>query len=241
MLNLLIVEDNLNYSKNLINLIMDTIPTIKIYKILTDGNEAIKNLMLKKENIDIILLDLDLPKLNGIELLKEIEIKNLEEYKNSIIVITGKMDMLSQVKKNCYLYSYIGKMQGLDCILKELKNLVKLKEKSEYEEKIKKELNYLNYSNKLIGTKYLYEILTLIAENEDLLGKDLKNNIYPIISKRHNVTIHSVKCNIHNATSIMNCDCPKEKIMKYFGFFDDKTEVKPKQVIEEILNKIKLQ
>ena len=48
----------------------------------------------------------------------------------------------------------------------------------------------------------------------------------------------NIKYNINNATTIMNCDCQKDIIMKYFNFSNTKTEVKPKQVIETILKKI---
>lgn len=62
--------------------------------------------------------------------------------------------------------------------------------------------------------------------------------IYFIIALRHKKTSHNIKCNINNATTIMNCDCQKDIIMKYFNFSNTKTEVKPKQVIETILKKI---
>ena len=68
--------------------------------------------------------------------------------------------------------------------------------------------------------------------------KDLKNYVYPIVAKKHNVSVHNVKCNINNATVMMNCECEKRIIMEYFGYFDEKAEVKPKQVIETILNKV---
>ena len=72
MLNLLIIDDNLYYSKNLINIIMENDSEYKIYKILTNGKEAFDTIINEKEKIDIILLDLNIPKCNGLEILERI-------------------------------------------------------------------------------------------------------------------------------------------------------------------------
>lgn len=240
MINLLIVDDNLYFSKKLINFITDNNSQIRLYKVLTNGREALNIITKAKEHIDIILLDLKMPSFDGLKLLEEIKDRNLEEYKNSIIVISGIVDMISQIRDNQYVYTFIHKSQIFEKILDCLNEIIKIKEKKEndLEEKIKKELKFLKYSDRLVGTKYLYEAILLISKKQELYMKDLKNYIYPIIAKNHNVSVHNVKCNINNATTIMNCDCEKSIIMNYFCFFDEKTEVKPKQVIEQVFRKI---
>ena len=54
-----------------------------------------------------------------------------------------------------------------------------------------------------------------IAENNNLDAINLKRDIFPIIALRHKKTSHNIKCNINNATTIMNCDCQKDIIMKW--------------------------
>lgn len=240
MINLLIIDDNLYYSKTLINMIAENNSNFKLYKILTNGKEALDTIINEKDFIDIILLDLKMPILNGLELLKEIHYKELYSYKNSIIVISGEAEMIAKLRNNPYIYSFIYKTQGFSRILDSINELAKLKEenKENLEEKIKNELKLLKFSDKLVGTKYLYEAILLISQNPNLYMKDLKNYIYPIIAKKYNVSVHNIKCNINNATIIMNCDCEKRIIMNYFGFFDEKAEVKPKQVIEAIFKKV---
>ena len=75
MFNLLIVEDNLYYSKNLINFILRNNFNIKLVGIATNGKETLKYLISKEYNIDIILLDLKLPYYTGIELIEKLENK----------------------------------------------------------------------------------------------------------------------------------------------------------------------
>lgn len=239
MLNLLIIDDNLYYSKNLINIIMENDSEYKIYKILINGKEAFDTIINEKEKIDIILLDLNIPKCNGLEILERIKQNNLKKYLSSIIVISGRLDMIAKLKNNPYLYTFINKTQGFEQILRTIHELSEFKKESNIENKIKEQLKLLKFSNKLIGTKYLYDAILLILRNEDLYQKSLKQDIYPIIAKKYNVSAHNIKCNINNATVLMNCECEKNIVMNYFGFFDKKAEAKPKQVIEEIINKIK--
>lgn len=60
MLNMAIADDNLNFSKALINSINSTINNIRIIALTTDGEETI-NILKSSDNIDIILLDLKMP------------------------------------------------------------------------------------------------------------------------------------------------------------------------------------
>ena len=80
MINLLIVEDNLYYSKSLINNLLAYNSNLRLYKISTDGNEALDIINNHTKDIDIILLDLKLPTLNGIDILKNIEENNLIKF-----------------------------------------------------------------------------------------------------------------------------------------------------------------
>lgn len=242
MFNILVVDDNLNYSKNLINFLLKNNSHIKLIGIASNGKEALNYLTSREYTIDIILLDLKLPYYTGIEIVNKLKEQNLYKYNHSIIVISGEVPLLSSLINETYIYSYINKVGGFEKILDELNNLIESKSK-EYNEtylqgKILKELKYLNYNDKFVGTKYLLEAITLIVENQSLDTTNLKRDVYPIIASRHNKTVHNIKCNINNATVVMNCDCKKDIVMRYFQFSDSKSEAKPKQVIDAILNKI---
>ena len=85
MLNVLIVHNDIYFSKVLINNIMLNNTDLRIKMIATDGEEALDILLNKENNIDIVLLDLNLPKHNGFEILDNLI--NEGKYNNSIIVI----------------------------------------------------------------------------------------------------------------------------------------------------------
>lgn len=240
MLNMLVVEDNFYYSMCLINIVVEKIPQIRLCKIATNGEEALEYLK-NSNNIDIVLLDLGLPKLNGLEIIKQLEENNYKKYENSIIVISGDAQLVKYVIGNPFLYTYISKGMGLDKVLSEIDKLSKIKQneirQNNILQLINNELRTLGYKENLIGTKYLRETINLIATT-DLTSDNLKNKVYPIIARRHNKSVHNIKCNINNATEMMNCTCKKEIIRKYFVFFDDNSVATPKQVIDTILTKI---
>lgn len=85
MVNVLIIEDNIHYAIFMMNYLCQHNPDIRICNIISDGKEAI-NVLNRQKNIDIVLLDLNLPNYNGGEILEKIV--NKEKYTDSIIVLS---------------------------------------------------------------------------------------------------------------------------------------------------------
>ena len=93
MLNLLIVDDNYEYLEDVFNNLSDKISEkIRILKICSDGEKALDYIMNTK--IDIILLDLNIPKVNGIEILEKMKENNID---SQVIVISGETDFIVEI------------------------------------------------------------------------------------------------------------------------------------------------
>lgn len=242
MVNMLVVEDNYDYSKNLINIILQELPQIRLCKIATDGKDALNFLINSHNRIDIILLDLQIPNISGIKILETLENNNINKYKNSVIVITGQLSLLNKIVKNSFLYTYIPKTDSIDNMISKINELTQIKQKELLQKNISKlidrEMHILSFKESLIGTKYLRETINLIAKTPGLTSDNLKNKVYPLVAKKYKKTTHNIKCNINNATELMNCTCEKNVLKKYFMFYDDISNATPKQVIDTILNKI---
>lgn len=239
MLKLLIIEDNVEQLKNITNIIASTFSQIKIYNISFDGESTLN--LIKNYKVDIILLDLKLSGMSGVDIINFIEKENLYKYKNSIIVFSGETTLLKKVIHSHYLFSYILKGNGYNHLLNELKLLIKSKEDiiniQELNKKIDKELKYLNYNFSYSGTKYLRESIIEIYKIKENFDGNLSKNIYPIIGKRYHKNPNTIYCNIKKATNAMFFDC-NEQILK--KFLNTTYFVRPKvnEIIMIILNKI---
>lgn len=79
-----IAEDNEVYLK-LVKAVVNTMPDLEVI-METEGGRALE--LIKKGNPDLIILDIQLPGINGIEICKEL--RKLTEFKNTpIIAMTG--------------------------------------------------------------------------------------------------------------------------------------------------------
>lgn len=240
MINILIADDNIYYAKTLLNIINnENREDIKVTHIAVDGKETLD--ILKNNKIDIVLLDLKMPIYDGLYILNKLEEEQKDKYKQSIIIISGEIEMLYKINNQPFVYYAFDKLCSISKIVDKINELVEdkneEKRKNMIKNKIVKQLQYLNYNLSHKGSQYLIEAILLIynMENYDILN--LKEDVYPIIAKRYNKSIHNIKCDINKANDYMYRVCKRERVRKYFKFFDD-SKPTVKNVIYTILNKI---
>lgn len=225
MINALIIDDNINYIKYLINNVISEVENIRVSHIATNGQEAIN--ILKKENFDLIMLDLKMPNMSGIDIIEKIKRMNLIKMPK-IIVISGEIDFIYCIKNNYIVSDIVEKNSSIVTIKNKLENIVsnmKLLEKVEYaKEEIVHELLNIGYNFKHKGTQYIYETIMYIYEknNMDLID-NLENNVYKYIAYKHNKTTLNIKINIINSTKLI---------------LENNDNITPKYVISKILIKL---
>jgi len=238
--NLLIIEDDIVQSHFMANYICKEISNIRLYNIATTGKEALN--IIKDKKINIIILDLNLPDMTGIDILNYIDKENIQGLDASIIIVTGEMELLRQVKNNKYIYTYYSKVNGYETIINDIKNIVDEKQKTQKSdlitEQIKNELQKLKFNFSYIGTKYLYDCIKECYDREDIYNINLKSDIYPILAKKYNKTINSIKSCIFKSIVIMYCESSEQNLSDYFGY-KIITKPKMKDIIFGVIQKIK--
>ncbi|MBQ9297795.1 MAG: response regulator [Clostridia bacterium] len=232
MVNVLIADDNFVFAKKLMDYI-NTNDKVRVIGISVDGEEALNKLN-TNDDIDIILLDLKMPKYSGIEVLKKINKVKREKYKDCCIVISGEMDLINQLWKDEMIHTILPKALGFNEIKNEILKLVNQKQHSYNEDKIKSELLYLGYDISHKGTIYLLEAIQYISNLSGYELGNLKKDIYPYIAEINRTSIHNVKCNIARATENMYYNCDANRLKEYFKLQEVK---KPniKTIIQTIL------
>ena len=131
----------------------------------------------------------------------------------------------------------------IDFLLTEIKNLVKEKQNQKsietIEYKIKNELKKLKLNFSYVGTKYLYECICECYYRNIIYDINLNKDIYPIISKKYNKRIDSIKSNISKAITLMYYENEEKYLSNYFGY-DILSRPKTKDIITKILFNIKI-
>ena len=239
MLNLLVADDNIYYAKTLINYIVDMNKDIRLINLSTDGKEALENIYCNA--IDLIILDLKMPVVSGIDVLKKMKELNLDPLP-TIIVISGEMELIKEIRNNEIVSAFIDKSVGLEKINLEVAEVIRQKHmkdnKQNIRKKIKQELLSLGFNIKHIGTTYITEAIELAYEiNNREYCENLEKYLYNKIAKIHWKSVQNIKTNIAKATKFMYLNCNRDFLMRYFHFTYD---YKPTQkiIINTVLYKL---
>lgn len=237
MLNVLIADDNIDYAINLMNYINEDNTIIRVCNIAKDGQKTL-DILNDENNIDIILLDYQMPIYNGEEILEKIE--NKDKYVDSCIVISGEIESVIKMRQCNLVHSILFKTLSMEEIKSKILELVEYKEfirKNEIiDKKILNEVLYLGYDVSHKGTKYLVDAIKYVLSDEYSLD-NLEKFVYPIIAKKYHDTLYNIKCRIHKETNLMYYNCEIKRLKSYFKMEDD-MKPKIKTVITMIINNI---
>ena len=237
MLNLLVVENDPNVCKRLVNNVTMYVKNIRVSGISYTAKEAIE--IIKKQKINIIILDYDLPNSTADSLLKYLD-KNKLEDRIPTLVLAKKTDE-EKIKDSESIYKVICKPIKVAPIvygLRELSGSSTAIKQALIKDRINKELEKLQYNFSYVGTKYMAEaIYEIYTKNYIYKGGNLSKNVYPIIAENHNTSVNNVKCNITSATKCMTQRCPKDMMDNYL-FCEDGDSPKVKEIMYKVINRL---
>ena len=210
---LLIVDDNIGLENNISIFINKNISNlIEIIGIANNGEVAID--VIKKLKPDILLLDLKMPKFNGIEV-----IERTKEYSITTMIITGETYMINKIrlKDSKNIERIYIKPFSPYILLNDLKYICMEKNKSNIREKIEKQLEMFEFNKNSIGYKYLIECLIYTCQNPSFLN-NMEANLFPLVAKKfQSKTGSNVKWSIQKTIKSMIRYTSTSRIEKIFG------------------------
>lgn len=235
MLNVLLVDDNYEYLEFMFNELSDQInKKLKIVKICSDGEKALDYIMNTK--IDIILLDLNIPKVNGIEILEKMKENNID---SQVIVISGETDFIVEIiSKKLSVSQILVKPFELEDLINSLDKIIfdldeNEKIDSDVNEKILKLLNEFCFNKNNIGYKYIVDSLNFCVDRECRYINRTKK-LYKDIAKQYDgITSTNIEWNISKCIQSMNKLTHRDVLEKYFPYNNYPS---PKMFLNEILD-----
>ena len=239
MLNVLIANKNLENLQNLQNYISQYIQDIRIGYVATNGKDTLD--ALKQHHYDIILMDTNLPKIDGYDILQRLSSIKQVNMKNSFVVLTSNENMIKNLNNHELVYKVFKCNESLSMIVYNMKQIVdNSKEKDNIaciRNKIINELQTIGFNLSHKGTHYLAESVLLMATTEKN-NENLSKYIYPKVSKIFNKDLNNIKCNITSATEAACKNITDDILLNYFKL---STHIKPttKMIIYAILKRLK--
>ena len=121
MIKTLIIDDNLQYSKNILNNILSRFKDIQVLYIASTYQEGIDIIL--KNQVDLIFLDLKLPDYNGFKIIEDLKYVDCLK-KPRIIIVSGDSELLEQAIKSNNVCEIIRKIDDYESIYEKIGNIV---------------------------------------------------------------------------------------------------------------------
>lgn len=242
--NVLVVEDNINFIKIIDNYFKNN-DTVNIKYKANNGEEGLEILKKNNDNIDIILLDLVMPKKDGLFFLEEM--KNLKIDKDIIVMTSFNSDNVIRRIGNYGIKYYMLKpfeMEDLESRINGIgdKNIFSDTESKDLKISLTKLLHELGMPSHIKGYEYIREGIILLYNDPSIIG-GITKELYPEIAEKYNTSVSRVERAIRHAIEVSwnrgNLDLMEE----VFGHSVDYDKAKPtnSEFIVTVADKLKLE
>lgn len=212
---------------------------IKIVNTFNDGKEALKYLLNKRGEYDLVILDILLPNIDGIKILEELKKNSI---KTKVIVLSSFKDDYT-IRKIQKLNADYFMLKPVDASILESriidiiksKNEIKLALNGSIELKVSNLLHDLGIPSHVRGFKYIREGILLLYSSESVVTLVTKD-VYPEIAKMYETTSTRVERAIRHAIEISWIRGDFNLLEEIFGNSVDTEKGKPTNA--EFLNTI---
>ena len=237
----LMIDDNVALTEMVKEYFKDN-KKIEIVSSYDNGLDGIKAIIEEKDTYDIILLDLIMPKKDGIAVLEELKGKNITR---NIIVETSynSPEVIRNVSEYGVNY-YILKPFELDDLENKILSIFKkLDNKSinlvtnNLEISVTRMLHQLGMPSHIKGYQYIRDGIIMIYNNPNIIG-GITKELYPDVASKYDTTVSRVERAIRHAIEV-SWDLMEE----IFGHSVDIDKAKPtnSEFIVTIADKLRLE
>lgn len=223
--------------------------SIEISYISHDGEDGLSYIKNHPNDYDVILMDIVLPKRDGISILEELKHSGLDK---KVIVLTSynSQEMIRKVALYGVNY-YI--LKPFD--IRELeKRIIDLSDDNYYDNRyidiyhnnleisITKVLHELGVPSHIKGYQYIREGISLIYDNPSLIG-GITKELYPSIAKKYDTTTSRVERAIRHAIEVSWNRGSWDLMEEIFGHSVDIDKAKPtnSEFIVTVADKLRLE
>ena len=242
----LMIDDNVALTEMVKEYFKDN-KKIEIVDSYDNGKDGVEAIINKTGEYDIVLLDLIMPKKDGLAVLEELKNKNISR---NIIVETSynSPDVIRNVSEYGVNY-YILKPFDLEDLESRILDVFKRQDNktinlfnNNLEISVTKMLHGLGMPSHIKGYQYIRDGIVMIYNNPEIIG-GITKELYPDVASKYNTTVSRVERAIRHAIEVSwnrgNWDLMEE----VFGHSVDIDKAKPtnSEFIVTIADKLRLE
>ena len=242
----LMIDDNVN----LVEMVSDYFenhPKIEIVGSANDGVEGLKIIKDGKLKYDLIILDLIMPKKDGIAVLKELKDSNIM---SNVIVATSynAPDTIRKVSEYGAKYYILKPFELPDLEEKILDTFNTSNSKSinlisnNLQISISKMLHELGMPSHIKGYQYIREAISMVYDNPEIVG-GITKELYPTLAGKFDTTVSRVERAIRHAIEVSWNRGDWDLMEEIFGHSVDIDKAKPtnSEFIVTVADKLRLE
>lgn len=242
----LMIDDNVNLVE-MVNDYFEDNPRIDIVGSAYNGDEGLKIIKEGKLEYDLIVLDLIMPKKDGIAVLRDLKENNINR---NIIVATSynAPDTIRKVSEYGVTYYILKPFDLTDLEDKILDTFTTSSKKSinilsnNLQISISKMLHELGMPSHIKGYQYIREAISMVYDNPDIVG-GITKELYPELATKFDTTVSRVERAIRHAIEVSWNRGDWDLMEEIFGHSVDIDKAKPtnSEFIVTVADKLRLE
>lgn len=212
-----------------------------------DGLEGIEVIEQKKDEYDIILLDLIMPRKDGVYVLEEMQKRNIEK---KVIVETSynASEVIREVSEYGVDYFILKpfELSDLEKRIREVMNRQQNKKSIDFyhsnlQVSISKMLHDLGIPSHIKGYQFIRDAVYMLFDKPEIIG-GITKELYPELANRYNTTVSRVERAIRHAIEVSWTRGDLRLMENIFGHSVDIDKAKPtnSEFIVTIADKLRL-
>lgn len=255
----IIADDNKEFCSILTQLI-SSYEEFEVVGVAKDGVEALE--VIGKEKPDLVILDIIMPHLDGLEVLERLHDLDLEVFPKVIVLSAVGQDKITHRAIELGALYYIVKPFDFEVFIKRLKQIAGLEfnnsiqvnnlpiytqnrkpiQEINLESRITNIIHEIGVPAHIKGYLYLREGISMVVEDMDFLGAITKE-LYPSIAEKFNTTPSRVERAIRHAIEVAWTRGKVDTINQMFGYTVSNNKGKPtnSEFIALIADKLRLE
>lgn len=238
-----VIDDN-NEAVTALTRELGSADNITVVKTFLDGEEAVNYLTCKSDDYDVVIMDLIIPKIDGIEILERLNSAKID--KKIIITSSYKDDIL--ISKCCDLGVdyYMLKPFNIEVLVKRINDIWKssanfINAKNNIDSSISDLLHNLGIPSHIRGFKYIREGINILYNTSEITM--ITKDIYPQIAEKFDTTPSRVERAIRHAIEVSWIRGDLALMEEIFGFSVSCDKAKPtnSEFLSTIADKLKVE